>query len=194
MSQPKKIPVILTEDEQKALLEQPNPRYPTGLRNICMLRLMLNDGLRVGEVVAVKPEHLNLTSGKLDIREGKGARDRTVWVNEEDLEWIRRWKQRRAEVKQEKEWDSPWLFPTLKGTQVKTRYMRDLVDRLAEKAKIDKNISPHTLRHTFATDLYRDTGKLRIVQKALGHSDVSTTQIYTHIVDEEVENAIKNLR
>jgi len=185
----KKIPVVLNEDEQQRLLDAPNPRYPTSLRNLCMMRLMLNAGLRSGEVIAVRPEHLNMTSGKLMIRDGKGAKDRTLWINTDDLEWIEKWR-----LEQEDMPESPWLFQTTKGTQVMTRYLRDMVDRMADRADIKKNISPHTLRHTFATDLYRKTKKLRLVQKALGHSDISTTQIYTHIVDEEVEEAMKALR
>ena len=69
-----------------------------------------------------------------------------------------------------------------------------MVKNYADKAGIEKNISPHTLRHTFATDLYRETGKIRLVQKALGHADLSTTMIYTHIVDEELEHELKNFR
>ncbi len=74
------------------------------------------------------------------------------------------------------------------------RYIQDMVKRYAKKAGINKDISPHTLRHTFATDLLRGTKNIRLVQKALGHSDISTTMVYTHIVDEELEGALKNLR
>ena len=74
------------------------------------------------------------------------------------------------------------------------RYVQRMVKRYAAKAGIDKNISPHTLRHSFATDLYRETSKIRLVQKVLDHSDLSTTMIYTHIFDEEVESALKSFR
>ena len=86
------------------------------------------------------------------------------------------------------------MFTTLKGRPLGHRYVQRMVKRCAAKAGIDKIISPHTLRHTFATDLYRETSKIRLVQKVLGHSDLSTTMIYTHIHDPEVESALKSFR
>ena len=153
-----------------------------------MLRLMLEDGLRVGEVVALRPEHLDMTTCKLTVREGKGSKDRTLWINDELRDEIGAWLERRPE--------SPYLFPTRDGNQVQTRYMRAMVKRLARQAEVDEadRVSPHTLRHTFATDLLRETKNLRLVQKALGHADISTTQIYTHIVDEELEEALRTFR
>ena len=90
---------------------------------------------------------------------------------------------------------SDWLLPTSKGTKVATSQLRRSVKRYARDAGIDEveRVSPHTLRHTFATRLYRESGNIRMVQKALGHSDLSTTMIYTHIVDEELEGAMKGL-
>lgn len=86
-----------------------------------------------------------------------------------------------------------FLFPTSKGTQVDTSHLRRSVKRYARKVDIDEvdRVSPHTLRHTFATRLYRDTGNIRLVQKTLGHSDLSTTMLYTHVVDEELEGRMK---
>jgi len=183
-----KLPKVLTEEEQNSLIEQFNTRYDSSLRNLCMIRLMLEAGLRAGEVVNLRPEHLNMISCRLDIKGGKGAKDRTLWINEDLRNLIGRWLERRPE--------SPWLFPTRNGTQVDTRFLRDMVKRYAKKAGIPEaeKVSPHTLRHTFATDLYRETKNIRLVQKALGHSDLSTTMIYTHIVDEELEDALKNFR
>lgn len=88
-----------------------------------------------------------------------------------------------------------YLLPTSKETQVATSHLRRSVKRYARKAGIEEvdRVSPHTLRHTFATRLYRSAGKIRLVQKALGHSDLSTTMIYTHVVDEELEGAMKGL-
>ena len=80
------------------------------------------------------------------------------------------------------------------GNKMNPRYIQDMVKRYSQKSGINKDISPHTLRHTFATDLLRETKNIRLVQKALGHSDISTTMVYTHIVDEELEGALKNLR
>lgn len=183
-----KLPKVLSSDEQERLLEQFNTRYPSSYRNLCMIRVMLDAGLRAGEVVAIRPEHLHMTSCKLVVREGKGAKDRTLWISSDLRDLIGEWLNRRPE--------SDWLFPTKDGGKVATRYLRAMVKRYAEKADILEldRVSPHTLRHTFATDLFRETKNIRLVQKALGHADLSTTMIYTHIVDEEMEAAMKGLR
>jgi integrase/recombinase XerD len=187
----RKLPEFLTAEEQKVLLKQPNHRYPTGQRNHLMMKLMLDIGLRLSEATSLKWKHIDLMSGKLMIRDGKGAKDRTLWVGEKDIELLRKWRERQLEVTDN---NQDYVFTTLKGTPVNNRYVQSLVKRYGKKAGINKNISPHTLRHTFATDLYRETKNIRIVQKALGHSDLSSTMIYTHIVDDELEEAIKNFR
>jgi len=191
MARPKKLPTVLTEDEQTRLLEQPNPRYPTGERNQTMLRLMLNTGLRLAEVTSLKWNDLNLTTGKLMVRQGKGRKDRTLWTGEANLEALQAWRERQA---RECARSPEYVFTTKKGGRLHPRYVQRMVKRYASKAGIKKNITPHTLRHTFATDLYRETTNIRLTQKALGHTNLSTTQIYTHIVDEELEEALKSFR
>ena len=167
------------------------PLYPTGgERNRTMLRLMLNTGLRLAEVTALKWRDIDLTTGKLMVRQGKGSKDRTLWVAEGDVDRLRSWRERQATVCDTCE----HAFTTLNGKPLGHRYVQRMVKRHAAKAGIDKNISPHTLRHSFATDLYRETSKIHRVQKVLGHSNLSTTMIYTHIFDEEVENALKSFR
>ena len=98
--------------------------------------------------------------------------------------WLERWP------------ESSYLFPTRDGGRLSTRYLRQLVSRLADRAELaeSEKVSPHTLRHTFATDLYRETKNLRLVQKALGHASIQTTEIYTHVVDEELEEALRSFR
>jgi integrase/recombinase XerD len=191
MARPDKLPKILTEEETDRLLSQPNRRYFGPCRDYLYMRLMLKAGLRASEAVSLQPEHIDLMSGKLMVREGKGAKDRTLWIGEEVLEELREWTDRRTEEAE----NSEFLLPTRKGTKVATSHLRRSVKRYAKKAEIDDvdRVSPHTLRHTFATRLYRETGKIRMVQKALGHSDLSTTMIYTHVVDEELETALKGL-
>ena len=191
MARAKKLPTVLTEDEQERLLEQAHPRYPTGERNQTMLRLMLNTGLRLAEVTALKWRDVDLTTGKLMVRQGKGAKDRTLWIAEADIDRLRSWSERQAAVCAG---IYKHVFTTLEGAPLGHRYVQRMVKRYAAKAGIDKNISPHTLRHSFATDLYRETSKIRLVQKALGHSDLSTAMIYTNIFDEEVESALKSFR
>ena len=189
MARPKKLPVTLTRAECEALLAQPNPRYPTGLRDICMLRLMLNTGLRAAECLNVKVRDIDWLSGKLMVRQGKGAKDRTLWVNEDVLEWLRKWRERRPAPASE------WLFTTLTGKPVDSRALRAMVRRRADKVGLQaKAVHPHTLRHTFATEMYRQTKDIRGLQKMLGHEHLPTTMIYTHIVDDEVENAMRGFR
>jgi len=191
-SRKKKLPEFLSKEEQYALLEQPNMRYPTGERNHLIMRLMLNAGFRLSEATNLKWIHIDLMSGKVMVREGKGAKDRTLWLSEKDLMYLKKWKERQIEVTGK---NPEYVFTTLKGEQLDNRYVRDMVYRYTEKAGIKKNVSPHTLRHTFATDLYKESKhNIRLVQKALGHSDLSTTQIYTHLEDGDLEDALKNFR
>ncbi|MBA7611911.1 Tyrosine recombinase XerD [subsurface metagenome] len=187
----RKLPEFLTQEEREALLGQPNSRYPTGQRNHLMMKLILDIGLRLSEATNLKWKHVDLISGKVMVRDGKGAKDRTLWVGEKDIELLRKWRERQLKVTDN---NPKYVLTTLKGAPVNNRYVQSIVKRYSKKAGINKNISPHTLRHTFATDLYRETKNIRIVQKALGHSDLSTTMIYTHIVDDELEEAMKNFR
>ena len=186
-----RIPEVLTASEQEALLAQPNLRYPTGARNKTMIQLMLDTGLRLAEACNLQWKDIDLNTGKLMVRQGKGSKDRTLWIGVEDLEALRTWRERQAT---DVTGNPAHVFTTLEGKAVSKRYVQAMVGRLAAKAGIEKHVHPHTLRHSFATDLYRETSKIRLVQKALGHSDLSTTMIYTHIFDEELEDALKSFR
>lgn len=175
---------ILSEEEKKSFLDQFNIRYQTPHRNLCMVQVMLEAGLRVSEVVSLKPEHADLDEGKVIVREGKGGKDRIVWIGEDLCNMIREWMDRRT--------DSEWLFPTSKGTQVQTRYMRAMVGRMARRARISEadRVSPHTMRHTAATDLLKKTGNVELVRRMLGHADIRTTQEYVHLVDMDLKQAM----
>lgn len=188
---PKRIPVTLTEDEQQALLAQPNPRYPTGERNRLLLSLMLDTGLRLAEVTGLEWVHLDLVTARLLVRQRKGAKDRVLWLGDDLVPGLAHWRQRQIEVCR---MVPNYVFSTLQGTRLQHRYVQEMVRRYAAKACVGKRITPHVLRHTLATDLYRETGKIRLVQKALGHSDLSTTMIYTHVYDEDVKTAMQLLR
>lgn len=181
----RKLPKVLEEHEAQSLKEMFNTRYDSGLKNLCMVRLMLEAGLRVSEVCKLRPRHLDMMSCKLEVKDGKGSKDRNLWISEGLRDLVGQWLERRP--------DSEWLFPTRTGSQTNPRSIRRTVKNYAQKAGIKGagEISPHTLRHTFATDLLRKTGNIRMVQKALGHADLSTTMIYTHIVDDELESALK---
>ena len=191
----KKLPNVLNEEEQKRLLDQPNPRYITGQRNHLLLKLMLDTGLRLSEATSLRWKDLDLMSGQLKVVEGKGAKDRILWLPEGDLELLQDWKQRQSEKAGK---SLEYVFTAMSagtlGNKLDNRYVQDMVKRYAKKAGIEKNVSPHTCRHTFATVLLKQCKNIRIVQKALGHEFVNTSMIYTHIVDDELENEMKNLR
>jgi integrase/recombinase XerD len=184
VSAPKRIPKVLSPEEQVALLRTFNRRWPTKCRNRAMVLCMLRTGLRVGEAVALKWDHLDFRTRRLIVREGKGAKDRVVYFDEQVREAIAEWRTRAPE--------SPYVFSTLKGGPMTTTYARQFVKRAAQKAEIAEceRVSPHTFRHTCATELLRETGNLRLVQVALGHSSVSTKQRYTHIAAVDLERAM----
>lgn len=180
----KKMPEILTEEEQRALLSQPNQKTRTGLRNLCILRLMLDTGLRLSEVTGLKPEDVDLSEGKLIISQDKPERNRVLFIGEENCKLLLKWNEIRP--------PSQYFFSTLQGSKIDDRYVREMVKRIARKAGIKKNIYPHTLRHTFAADLYRKTKDIRIVQKALGHKNPSSTVVYTYLINEEIDEALRS--
>lgn len=182
-----RLPDVLNQQEQSALLLIPNRNAPTGLRNFCLLSVFLNLGLRVSEALSLRVNDIDWLSGKTTIRDGKGGRDRILWLSEEDLAHLQQWRSIRPP-------GGPHLFCTLAGGRLSDRYVRDMVKRYARRAGIDKDVHPHTLRHTFATDLLKETKNIRLVQRALGHVSLSTTMIYTHIVDDQLEAALKNFR
>jgi len=187
----RKIPDILTEEEQKKLLDVFNIRYLSPHRNKTMIKLFLDSGLRLSEMINLKWKHINLQTGKLKVVQGKGAKDRVIWINDGVLDMLREWRERQAQDIGSTE----YVFSTKTGGKLNPRDVREMVYIYTKKAEIsDKEVSPHTFRHTFASDLLSSTNNLRKVQKALGHSDISTTQIYTHIVDEELEEAMKGFR
>ena len=186
----KKIPDVLSIDEQERLLDQFNLRYITPQRNKTMIQLLLNTGLRLAEMTNLEWKDIDLMTGQVKVVEGKGLKDRILWLDEETLTMLGKWKQR-----QFKEWDkSDLVFTTRTLRQLDGKAVRSMIKTYSDKAGIKKHITTHSLRHTFASDLLRDTKNIRIVQKALGHADISSTQIYTHIVDEELEEALKSFR
>jgi integrase/recombinase XerD len=179
----RRLPEVLTREQARALLATPNRYYRTGLRDLCMIKLMLNAGLRSSEVLDLTWIEVDLHTGRLTVRRGKGDKNRQVWVNESTLVLMRAWRER-----------SPacvYCFPTLHGTRIHGQALREMMKRRGKKAGIAKGVHPHMLRHTYATELYRETKDIRLVQKALGHAHLSTTMIYTHIVDDDMEAAMR---
>lgn len=186
----KKIPEFLTVQEQEQLINVFNVRYFSSHKNKVMIQLFLNTGLRLAEMIDCKWKDINLMTGQLKVVEGKGKKDRIVWIDEDMIAILEQWKERQSKELGKQE----YVFTNRYGKQLVARDIREMVTAYSIKAGIEKHVSPHTLRHSFATDLLRVTDNIRKVQKALGHSDISTTQIYTHIVDSELEEAMKGFR
>lgn len=183
----KRLPSVLTEAERKALLSGPNKKKPTGFRNYLLILYFLNLGLRVSEAINLRLDHVDWGSGRVTILAGKNDRDRVLWLQDHLLEASQRWLELRPSA-------GDYLFCTLGGAPLIDRYIREFVGRYATKGGIKKRVHPHCLRHTFATDLLSETKDIRLVQKALGHASVATTMIYTHVVDERLEFALRNFR
>ncbi|HFE9854332.1 tyrosine-type recombinase/integrase [Clostridium perfringens] len=186
----RKIPEILTIEEQKQLLNIFNMRYFNSRRNKVMIELFLCSGLRLSEMLDLQWKDINLMSGQLKVVQGKGKKDRILCINEDMLNILRNWK-----VEQSNKYGIVDLvFCSRNKKRLDDKGIRKMIETYSIKAVIDKHITPHTLRHTYATDLLRETKNIRLVQKALGHVDLSTTMIYTHIVDDGYEDALKNFR
>lgn len=186
----RKIPEVLTAYEQKQLINIFNTRYFYPLRNKTMVQLFLCTGLRISEMTSLEWKDINLMTGQLKVVQGKNSKDRILWISEDMLEKLQEWK-----IKEfERFGKCDLVFCTNHHKSIDHKGLDRMIKTYSKKAGITKNISCHTLRHTFATDLLRATKNIRLVQKALGHSDISTTMIYTHIVDDELEDALKNFR
>lgn len=180
----KRQPEFLSDDEQELLLNQPNKRWPTGHRNKVIIEFLLYTGARVSELCNMKWNRINLNTGLVQIRDGKGGKDRTIYADVDTLKSLQEWRERQSEQIGATE----YVFTTLKGNPVSPRYVQKMIKQYREKADIGKRVTPHTLRHTFATSLFRDTKNIILTQQALGHEDVSTTMIYTHLENDQVKD------
>lgn len=186
----RKIPDILTLEEQERLLNQFNLRYITPQRNKTMLKLLLNSGLRLSEMTSLEWRDINLMTGQLKVVQGKGSKDRIIYISIDTVQMLQEWRERQFE-----EWgNSNLVFTTRTLKEIDGKAVRKMIKTYCDKAGIDKDITTHSFRHTFASDLLRKTKNLIIVQRALGHEDIGSTQVYTHIVDDELEEAMKNFR
>jgi site-specific recombinase XerD len=185
-SKRKKLPVILEQEEVNTLLKEPSNRYPTGIRNKTILLLMLNCGLRLSEVINLKPGDINLTKNKLRVENGKGGKDRNLGIPDYTASQIEKWRDIRPKSK--------YFLTTLKGSKLSSRYIQIMVKRYGKRAGIKKNVYPHLLRHTYATEFYRGTRDLEKLRMILGHSNISTTIIYVNLASVEVEDAMKGFK
>lgn len=176
---------FLTPDELGRLLGQPDVSKLNGLRDRAILELLFSSGLRVSELVGLDRDHINLKRREFMVR-GKGQKDRPIFISPEAADWIQKYLDRRRD-------NTKPLFIRYSGskkvdnsgnfTRLTARSIQRMVSRYARLAGITKHVSPHTLRHSFATDLLMNGADLRSVQAMLGHSNIATTQIYTHVTD-----------
>ena len=182
--QPMRVPKTLSEAQVEALLGAPDVETPLGLRDRAMLELMYASGLRVSEIVGLKSVHVGLSDGALHVT-GKGAKERLVPFGEEARGWLERYlKASRAQILGRRNCDA--LFVTARGQGMSRQAFWLLIKKHARAADITVPLSPHTLRHAFATHLLNHGADLRAVQMLLGHADISTTQIYTHVARERL--------
>ena len=173
------LPKTLTEAEVEALLAAPDTETTLGLRDRTMLEVLYASGLRVSELVSLKLMQINLQQGVIRVT-GKGNKERLVPLGDEALSWLQRYlEESRSALLNGQTCDA--LFVTQRREAMTRQAFWYMIKRHAKTAHIDKALSPHTLRHAFATHLLNHGADLRVVQMLLGHSDLSTTQIYTHV-------------
>jgi site-specific recombinase XerD len=172
------------------LFTQPNTASVNGLRDRAILELLFSSGLRVSELTGLNRDHINLKRREFMVR-GKGQKDRPIFISEEAAKWVQEYLDKRTDT-------LPPLFVNYSGRneasnsgdfkRLTPRSIQRMVARYAKLAGITKHVSPHTLRHSFATDLLMNGADLRSVQALLGHSNISTTQIYTHVTDPHLKS------
>lgn len=180
----KRLPTFLTEEEALKLINFPDKKTILGLRDNLILKMLYSTGMRVSELVSLRISELDLDKGEVVIK-GKGNKERVVFLPEDILEDIKFYIQKRKK-------NSNFLFLNRKGKLLTDKGIRLLVEKYAKKVIPYKKITPHTLRHTFATHLLTNGADLRSVQELLGHTKLSTTQIYTHLTKENLKKVYKN--
>jgi integrase/recombinase XerD len=181
----KTLPKILTLKEVEQLLEQPNSQIPLGVRDRAMLEMLYATGMRVSELVQLRMNQVNLEGGYVLVY-GKGSKERIVPLGSEAMKWVDLYL-KTARIKLAKGGESPFLFITRSGKGMSRQRFWRMIKVYGQRAGIRKSITPHLLRHSFASHLLERGADLRSVQMMLGHVDISTTQIYTHVTGERLK-------
>lgn len=182
-----RFPKVLSEDQVSALLQAPNIEEPLGLRDRTMLELMYASGLRVSEIVALKTVSLGMNEGVVRVVNGKGGKERLVPFGAEAGHWLRTYLQEARTILLEGKTCQEVFVGRRTGHGLSRQAFWVIIKRYANLAGIAVPLSPHTLRHAFATHLLNHGADLRVVQLLLGHADISTTQIYTHVARERLK-------
>jgi integrase/recombinase XerD len=186
--QAQRFPKILSEEQITTLLNTPDTAEALGLRDRTMLELMYASGLRVSEIVSLKTVALGLNEGVVRVVNGKGGKERLVPFGAEAGEWLRRYLQEARHVLLEGKTCQEVFVGRHTGSGLTRQAFWSIIKRYAQLADIKVPLSPHTLRHAFATHLLNHGADLRVVQLLLGHADISTTQIYTHVARERLKS------
>lgn len=189
---PRALPHALTREEMVRLLQAPDPDTPEGLRDRAMLELQYATGLRVSELVSLKPADVDLAEGVVRTF-GKGRKERMVPIARAAVAWVRRYlAEVRPVLAAAGRHGAEALFLTDRGTPLTRTAFWSLVKGYAARAGITTTVSPHTLRHSFATHLLAGGADLRAIQEMLGHADIGTTQIYTHVDDSHLAQTFRS--
>ena len=186
--QAQRFPKVLSEEQITTLLNTPDTTEALGLRDRTMLELMYASGLRVSEIVSLKTVALGLNEGVVRVVNGKGGKERLVPFGAEAGEWLRRYLQEARHVLLEGKTCQEVFVGRHTGSGLTRQAFWSIIKRYAQLADIKVPLSPHTLRHAFATHLLNHGADLRVVQLLLGHADISTTQIYTHVARERLKS------
>ena len=188
----KKLPEVLSEQEIKALIVHTNNMKGFyGKRMYVFFNLLLCTGLRLNEATSLKYEHINFNTRLLRVVQGKGSKDRNLFVNPQCLEILEEWREYQREVCKE---EPVYVFTTMKGGEhkVDNDNFRTKCYEISIEA-IGRRIHPHLLRHTFATNFLRNGASIYLVSKCMGHASISTTMIYLHLYDKDVEDAMSKI-
>ena len=181
------LPSVLSTLQVEALLEAPDVSTPLGLRDRAMLEVLYASGLRITELVTLELANVNQRQGVIRVM-GKGGKERLVPTGEAALDWLARYlRDARPELLPQ---GGSMLFPSRRGAVMARQTFWHAIKRYAFHAGIEQKVSPHTLRHAFATHLVDNGADLRAVQMMLGHADLSTTQIYTHVANQRLKNLV----
>ncbi|GAB4243871.1 MAG: site-specific tyrosine recombinase XerD [Acidobacteriota bacterium] len=186
------LPAYLTKEEVERLLEAPELDSPQGLRNRAMLEVLYATGLRVTELVRLRWREVNLEIGFLRVV-GKGNKERIVPLGDEAAAWLVRYRSEGYPQLRRPGRGEDFVFLTRLGRPMSRQYFWMLLEELGRRAGIRGKLSPHVLRHSFATHLLENGADLRAVQMMLGHADIGTTQIYTHVTRERLKELYKKL-